>query len=103
MVYCVGQKLGNYRLMKLLGKGGFADVYQGEHVYLKTPAAIKVLQMQPTDEAFDKFLAEARTNARLTHPTIDPVLEFGIENALPLLVMGYASYGSLSQRPPSGR
>ena len=102
MVDCVGQKLGNYRLIKLLGKGGFADVYQGEHVYLKTPAAIKVLQMQPTDEAFDKFLAEARTIARLTHPNIVPVLEFGIENDMPFLVMGYAPYGSLRQRHPFG-
>jgi len=102
MVDCVGQKLGNYRLIKLLGKGGFADVYEGEHVYLKTPAAIKVLQIQPTDEAFDKFLAEARTIARLTHPNIVPVLEFGIENDMPFLVMGYASYGSLRQRHPFG-
>ena len=30
----VGQQLGNYRFISLLGKGGFADVYLGEHVYL---------------------------------------------------------------------
>jgi serine/threonine protein kinase len=36
--------MGNYQLSKLLGHGGgFADVYLGEHVYLKTLAAIKVL------------------------------------------------------------
>src|SRR5205807_7460702 len=38
-----GQQLGNYRLLRLLGRGGFADVYLGEHVYLNKPAAIKVL------------------------------------------------------------
>ena len=41
----VGQQLGNYRLLRLLGQGGFADVYLGEHMYLRTQAAIKVLQI----------------------------------------------------------
>ena len=38
----VGQQLGNYRLVRLLGLGGFAEVYLGEHVRLGTHAAIKV-------------------------------------------------------------
>ena len=36
----IGQQLGNYRLTQLLGQGGFADVYLGEHLYLNTKAAI---------------------------------------------------------------
>ncbi|MFL5628001.1 MAG: protein kinase domain-containing protein [Ktedonobacteraceae bacterium] len=102
MIDYTGQKLGNYRLVKLLGQGGFADVYLGEHIYLQTAAAIKVVQAQLTDEALEKFLVEARTIARLTHPNIVPVLEFGIEQATPFLVMSYASYGSLRQRHPRG-
>ena len=43
-----GRQLGNYRLTRLLGQGGFADVYLGEHIYLKTLAAIKVLHTQLT-------------------------------------------------------
>src|SRR5947209_3294794 len=39
-----GQKLGNYRIVCPLGRGGFADVYLGEHIYLKTPVAVKVLR-----------------------------------------------------------
>ncbi len=42
----VGEQLGNYRLTRLLGQGGFAEVYLGEHVYLKTPAALKVLDTE---------------------------------------------------------
>src|SRR6266702_6957022 len=94
--------MGNYLSIKMLGRGGFADVYLGEHIYLQTPAAIKVLQMRLTDEALGKFLAEARTIARFSHPNIVSVLEFGIENATPFLVMSYALYGSLCERHPRG-
>ena len=42
----VGQQLGNYVLTQFLGKGGFAEVYLGKHVYLNTNAAIKALHVQ---------------------------------------------------------
>lgn len=44
MVDYVGQQLGNYRLIRLLGERGFAQVYLGEHIYLNTQAAIKILR-----------------------------------------------------------
>jgi len=95
-----GLKLGNYRIVRLLGQGGFAHVYLGEHVYLKTPAAIKVLNMQLANDALESFLKEARTIARLEHPHIIRVLEFGIEEITPFLVMNYAENGTLRQRYP---
>ena len=110
------RRLGNYRLIRLLGKGGFADVYLGEHVLLDMPAAIKLLQLHLTKERIKDFLAEARTIARLVHPHIIRVLEFDVdseepdqeqsilylEGSTPFLVMDYAPGGSLRQRYPKG-
>src|SRR5437899_3283087 len=96
----VGQQLGNYRMIRLLGQGGFADVYLGEHIHLNTMAAIKVLQTRLTGSDIDQFRVEARFIAHLKHPHIVSVLDFGVENNLPFLVMEYAQNGTLRQRHP---
>ncbi len=99
----VGQQMGNYRLSRLLGKGGFAEVYLGEHVYLKTPAAIKLLQTKVANEQdLQAFLKEAQTIAQLVHPHIVRVLDFGVDGETPFLVMDYAAGGTLRQRHPRG-
>jgi serine/threonine protein kinase/Tol biopolymer transport system component len=98
----VGQQLGNYRLVRLLGQGGFAEVYLGEHVYLGTPAAIKVLHTLIASENTEHFHREARTIARLVHPHIVRVLDYGIEGMTPFLVEDYAPNGNLRTRHPRG-
>lgn len=98
----VGRQLGNYRVVRLLGQGGFADVYLGEHVYLKTQAAIKTLQTRLGQNDLEVFLQEARTISHLVHPHIVRVLEFGVEDKTPFLVMDYAPNGTLRQRHPRG-
>jgi len=98
----VGQQIGHYRIVRLLGSGGFANVYLGEHIYLHTQAAIKMLQTRLTEDDLAFFLTEARTIANLTHPHIVQVLDFGVEEQTPFLVMTYAANGSLRQRYPSG-
>lgn len=98
----IGQQLGNYRVISLLGQGGFADVYLGEHVHLHTQAAIKVLRTRLTNEDKEKFLAEAQTIARLEHPNIVQVRDFGVENGTPFLVMSHAANGSLRQLHAKG-
>src|SRR5437660_708206 len=102
MTHHIGQQLGNYRLTRLLGKGGFAQVYLGEHLHLGTQAAIKVLQTQLTNNDVEAFRTEARTIAHLVHPHIVRVLEFGVEGKTPYLVMDYAPRGTLRQRHPRG-
>ncbi len=102
MVVCAGQQLGNYRLIRSIGHGGFAEVYLGEHIYLKTPAAIKVLETRLIRDGLESFLKEASTIASLEHPNIVRVLEFGIEDTIPFLVMDYAPHGTLRQLHPRG-
>src|SRR5579864_3728285 len=98
----VGQRLGNYRLLRLLGRGGFAEVYLGEHVYLKRRAALKVLHTLLEEEDIDPFLAEAQLLARLNHPHIVRVHDFAVEQGTPFLAMDYARHGTLRQRYPRG-
>ena len=98
----VGQQLGNYRLLKLIGRGSFAEVYLGEHQHLNTQAAIKVLNTHFTSEDKDRFYAEARTIARLTHPHIVRILDFDVDDGFPFLIMEYAPNGTLRQRHPKG-
>src|SRR5579859_4490674 len=100
--HMIGQHIGNYRLLSWLGQGSFADVYLGEHIHLKRHAAIKVLKVSLSDEERDNFLHEARTVARLDHPHIIRVLECGIDNTRPFLVMDYATGGALRQCHPRG-
>src|SRR5207237_2406106 len=102
MVEYVGQQLGNYQLIRLIGEVCFAEVYLGEHIYLGTQAAIKVLYTQLTSDDVDKFRTEARMIARLIHPHIVRVLDFGVERKTPFLVMDYAPNGTLCQRHPKG-
>jgi len=98
----VGEQVGNYRLIRWLGRGAFADVYLGEHLYLKTQSAIKMLHAHLSEKAVKDFLNEACTIARLEHPHIVHVLDYGVENGTPFLIMAYAPHGSLRQRYPEG-
>ena len=102
MIDRVGHQLGNYRLLRLLGRGGFADIYLGEHVYLKSLAALKLLRMSLTDEERYAFLKEAQTLTQLAHPNIVRVLDFAVDDDQPYLVMDYAPNGSLRERHPVG-
>ena len=74
----------------------------GQHIHLNTQAAIKVLHGQLTDNDLANFIHEARVIAHLRHPHIVQILDFGIEDSTPFLVMEYAPNGNLRQRHPKG-
>ncbi len=99
-----GQQLGNYRLVQRLGEGGFAEVYLGEHRYLKRQVAIKVLlvSLAGDDKESERFRQEAQTMATLKHPHIVGCLDFGIERNIPYIVMDYAPGGTLRDLHPEG-
>ena len=94
----IGQQVGNYRLLRLLGQGGFAVVYLGEHSRLQSQAAIKILSAQLAEAEAEQFEMEARTLARLTHPHIVRILDFAVQDGAPFLVMDFAPNGALRQR-----
>ena len=99
----VGQQFGSYLLVRLLGRGGFAEVYLGQHVRLSSQkAALKILSTQLNEEDIQAFEREAETIASLIHPHIVRVLDFDINEGLPFLIMDYAPNGSLRQRHRSG-
>jgi Protein kinase domain len=99
----VGQQLGNYRLVRLLGRGGFAEVYLGEHLRLGTSAAVKVLHTRLANRSeVESFQKEAHTIASLEHPHIVRVFDFDVINGTPFLVMSYASGGTLRHHHPKG-
>ena len=98
----IGQRLGNYQLVRLLGEGGFAEVYLGEHLHLKTQAAVKLLHTRLSNDDIEGFRHEAQIIAQLIHPHIVRVLDFGVEGNAPYLVMDFAPYGTLRNRHPKG-
>src|ERR1700694_4823350 len=102
MTDLTGPQLGNYRLVRQIGRGGFAAVYLGEHLYLKSEAALKVLLITPKGEEMEPFLKEARTLVSLRHPNIVRVLEFGVEGDIPFLVTDFAPGGTVRYRYPTG-
>ncbi|MCC6804594.1 MAG: serine/threonine protein kinase [Anaerolineae bacterium] len=96
----VGQKLGKFEITELLGQGGMATVYKGYQREVDRYVAIKVLPPHPglNTQFVERFRLEARTIARLQHPHILPLYDYGDEGGILYLAMAYADGGSLSDR-----
>src|SRR5215470_7499114 len=98
----VGQQFGTYRLVRLLGQGGYAEVYLGQHLRLTQQAAIKVLHAHLTESEAEHFQQEAQTISTLVHPSIIRVFDYDVQDGIPFLIMDYAPNGSLRQHYPKG-
>ena len=75
----VGHRLGDYQILRKLGRGGMADVYAARHLSLARDVAIKVLRSDfARDQDYvSRFRREARAAAKLNHPNIVQVYDVG--------------------------
>ncbi len=91
---------GVYSLERCLGRGGMGSVYLGRDVALDRPVAIKVLhpELAQRPEQCARFLAEARTGARLSHPNIAPIYAVDTAGDVVYFVMGLIDGDSLARR-----
>jgi putative two-component system response regulator len=98
--YREGMTLGAYRLLDQIGRGGMASVHRAYHPALDRHVAIKVLpEFFAEDPDYrQRFLHEARSVARLTHPNILKVFDFGDEGGIPYIVMELVEGGTLGDR-----
>ncbi|HEY5282541.1 MAG TPA: serine/threonine-protein kinase [Polyangia bacterium] len=75
----LGTRLGNYALKEIIGRGGMGVVYRASHIYIRKPAAVKVLHRRLFEQpgAKARFLGEALTASMVSHPNIVGVTDFG--------------------------
>ena len=97
----VGGFLGSYEVVRLLGVGGMAYVYEGRHRALGRRVAIKVARRElcEADGTFlERFEREARTAATLNHRHIVNVHDVGEEQGLHYFVMDYVEGEDLASK-----
>ena len=99
----IGQSLGRYQILEQLGEGGMATVYKAYDSTLDRFVAIKVIrtdQFAPSilDEILKRFEREAKALAKLSHPNIVHVHDYGNYEGAPYLVMEYLPSGALKER-----
>jgi putative two-component system response regulator len=95
-----GMTLGPYRVVERIGRGGMASVYRAYHPGLDRYVAIKVLPEFLADDPsyHERFQQEARAVARLKHPNILEVFDFGYQEDLAYLVMELVEGGTLADQ-----
>ncbi len=89
---------GRYRILSLLAEGGMGVVYKGERVGIGRPVVVKFLHAMLSDKPgiVDRFEREARATARLNHPHCVALVDFGIDEGAPYLVMEYVEGKTLA-------
>jgi len=92
--------LGRYRLDSLLGRGGMGSVWRAEHLQLRSPVAVKVLDAAIADNAqmHARFMREAQSAALLRSPHVVQILDFGIEAGTAFIAMELLEGESLAAR-----
>ncbi len=98
------EQIGPYHIVREIGRGGMATVYLANDIRIGREVALKILppQFLHDPDFRTRFNQEARTIARLEHPAIVPLYDFGEEDGQPFMVMRYMSGGSLADRLKGG-
>jgi serine/threonine protein kinase len=96
----VGQRLGKFEILAVLGKGGMATVYRARQTDLKREVAIKVMKasLAESEDFLVRFRREAELVARLEHPNIITIYDYGQEGETVYIAMRLLPGGSLSDR-----
>ena len=91
---------GRYSLQRELGRGGMGLVYLAQDVALERPVALKVLQPDLASKPAlkQRFLNEARTAARLSHPNIVPIFTVDVVDDIVFFVMAFVDGETLGHR-----
>lgn len=104
----LGQRLGNYRIVRPLGQGGMGSVYEAVHQYIDRKGAVKVLHrdLSQNPQFASRFLNEARAVNLIKHPGLVEIFEFGLlEDGTAYIIMELLRGISLSEhlrRHPGG-
>ena len=96
-----GQSFGNYRIVRLLGEGGFGEVYLAENPLIERRAAVKVLHtaLARDAELVRRFLNEARAASAIRHRNIIEVFDAGVTaDGAPYILMEFLEGVSLQKR-----
>jgi len=103
MTNLIGQSLGRYHILEQLGEGGMAIVYKAYDTCLEADVAVKVIRTEnlaPSvlERSLKRFEREAKALAKLTHPNIVKVMDYGEYEGMPYLVMEYLPGGTLKHK-----
>jgi serine/threonine protein kinase len=93
-------RLGSYRVLKVLGRGGMGVVFQAEDPGLRRPVALKALLpvLAASAGARERFFREARVAAALHHPHVVTIYQVGEDRGIPFLAMEFLEGESLAER-----
>jgi serine/threonine-protein kinase len=90
-------KIGKYEVLRKIGAGGFASVYEGRDPYLKRRVAIKTCATD-SEDIRQRFYREAEIAGNLEHRNVVMVFDFGFEDTVPYLVQEYLPGEDLDHR-----
>jgi serine/threonine protein kinase len=81
--------MGRYRLDSLLGKGGMGSVWRAEHLGLKSPVAVKILDpaIAKDEQMLARFMREAQSAAALRSPNVVQIFDHGLEDGKAFIAM----------------